>query len=147
MTVPVNAVNRLEAACRALEKRLAAAQCEGFAGLAENVRRAVLESERLVHVLDEMAAAGLKPRGAEGEPVTTDTVKETVRALRASVAVLAATTPEMLSSHYLKYVERARATMELALEVRRCGLARPPSRGDEWNPFREFSPWASNRLP
>ena len=120
------------------ERGLAEASTAGFRELCPSVRNAVIESERLVVVLDRLVRQGLRRPGS-GDPVAAADVKDAVKAVRQAVGRLAETTPAKFSDDYTQYNQRVRTLITVARSVLDRGLQAPPGPGelDEWQPFRE----------
>ena len=127
-------------AVRRARQALADANRDGFAGVEERIRHAVLGSERLVDVTERLAVQGLRPRSPEGAPVTPEEVQATVSGLRSAVGALAMATAVSLSTYYGRYVESVEALAALAERILASGLT-VASKGDsEWEPFRSRAP-------
>ena len=78
---PRDEVNR---AIQRAERGLAAASGEGFREVLKRVRQAVVDSERLVVVLDRVARQGLRPRGSSAQLPPSD-VQESIQPDRGPV--------------------------------------------------------------
>ena len=100
-------------------------------------RHAVVDSQRLVMVLDSLARQGLRRRGAT-DLLSPSEVQEPIQAVRAAVGRLASTTPSKLSSDYDEYNRRVEALIAAGRSVLGRGLAPVALEElDEWGPFRE----------
>ena len=102
------------------------------------MRQAVLDSERLVLVLDQVARQGLR-RLHSSDRVSQLEVETAIQAVRAAVGSLSKTTPLQFSADYRLYTERVNALVAVARSVLDRGLD-PPVKVrelDEWKPFRE----------
>ena len=133
-----NPRDELQRAIQRTARGLAGASGEGFREVLMRVRQAVVDSERLVVVLDRLARQGLRPRGSS-PPLPPSDVQEPIRAVRATVGRLANTTPSKFSSDFDQYTQSVGAL----IAVGQCVLDRgvEPSvkleELDEWTPFRE----------
>ena len=132
-----NPRDELERAIKRAERGLAGASAEGFREVSERIRRAVVDSQRLVMVLDSLARQCLRRRGST-DLLSPSEVQEPIQAVRAAVGRLASTTPSKLSSDYDEYNRRAEALIAAGRSVLGRGLAPVALEElDEWGPFRE----------
>ena len=135
-----NARAELQRAIQRAERGLTAASAEGFREVPKRVREAILGSERLVVVLDQLVRQGFRRRQSAqpAQTLSSSEVAAAGQAVRAAVGCLAKTTPLRFSSDYKKYTEGVRALMAVAESVLEGGVEplRVPEL-DEWKPFRE----------
>ena len=133
-----NPRDELQRAIQRAERGLAGASGEGFREVSKRVRQAVVDSERLVMVLDRLARQGLRPRGSSDHLAPSD-VQEPIQAVREAVGRLANTTPSKFSSDYDQYNQRVRKLMVVGRSVLERGLeaSEKLEELDEWTPFRE----------
>ena len=133
-----NPRDELQRAIQRAEKGLSGAAGEGFREVLTRVRQAVLDSERLVAVLDRLVGQGLRRRSSDNF-IQPSEVQDAIGAVRAAVGALASTTPAKFSGDYDQYNQRARALIAIAQAVLDPGLDSPVKRQelDEWEPFRE----------
>ena len=133
-----NPRDELQRGIQRAEKGLSGAAGEGFREVLQRVRQAVLDSERLVAVLDRLVEQGLRRRGSDNF-VQPSEVQDAIGAVRAAVGVLASTTPAKFSRDYDQYNQSLRALIATGQAVLDRGLDSPVKRQelDEWEPFRE----------
>ena len=132
-----NPRDELERAIKRAERGLAGASGEGFREVSERIRRAVLDSQRLVMVLDSLARQGLRRRGST-DPLSPSEVQEPIQAVRAAVGRIASATPSKLSGDYDEYNRRVEALIAVGRSVLERGLAPVALEElDEWGPFQE----------
>ena len=125
----------LIASCRVLG--IAAASAEGFCEVLQRARHAVLESERLVRVRDQVARQGLR-RLRSSDRVSQPEVQTAIQALRAAVGSISRTTPLKFSADDRQYTDQVNALVAVARSVLDRGLDPPDDRElDEWKLFRE----------
>ena len=119
------------------ERGLAAASAEGFHQILERVRLAVLQSERLVVVLDRLVQQGFHRRH-RAKPVAPSDVEPVVQAVRLAVGAFAMTIPTKFSTDYKRYTEAVEALIKVGCVVLERGVASPVKVAelDEWKPFR-----------
>ena len=132
-----NPRDELKRGIQRAEKGLSGAAGEGFREVLQRVRQAVLDSERLVAVLDRLVD-GLRRRGSDSF-VQPSEVQDAIGAVRAAVGALASTTPAKFSGDYSQYNQCLRALIATGQAVLDRGLDSPVKRQefDEWEPFRE----------
>ena len=121
-------------ASRDAAEALAAAQVEGFLGLTDRVREAVVSSERLVQLLDQVAREGFSPTGAR-EPLPADEVLAATSVVRGTIGAIAMSTPSQFSTHFNAYTARVGELVALAQCVAAHGIEDPAPKADEWQPF------------
>ncbi len=132
--------DELQRAIARAEKGLSGASAEGFRELLKRVRQAVLESERLVGILDRLVRQGLR-RSGSATLVPHSEVQDALREIRAAVGSLAATTPAKFSADYERYNQAAKALIHVGRAAHERGLEPAAKLGelDEWEPFRQSS--------
>ena len=133
-----NPRDELGRAIQRAERGLAAASAEGFQELLRRVRQAVLQSERLVVVLDRLVLQGFRRRESTDSLAPSD-VEPALQAVRAAVGSVATTTPLKFSADYKRYTERVEALIEVGRKVLDRGVESSVNVAelDEWKPFRE----------
>ena len=133
-----NPRDELQRAIQRAERGVAAASAEGFREVLQRVRQAVLDSERLVLVLDQLIRQGLRRRQSS-DRVSSSEVEAAIDAVRRAVGSLSRTTPLQLSAVYGQYTERVDVLLAVARSILDRGLDPPVNvrELDEWKPFRE----------
>ena len=132
-----NPRDELQRAVQRAERGIAASSAEGFREILERVRQAVLQSERLVVVLDRLVQQGFDRR-QRAKPVAPSDVEPVVQAVRVAVGAFAMTTPTKFSTDYKRYTEAVEALIQVGRAVLERGVASPVKVAelDEWKPFR-----------
>ena len=92
----VNVRDELTRPMQRAERGLAAVSAQGFRDVSRRGRQAVLDSERLVVVLDRLLVQGFRRRGRK-EPVAPSAVDSAIEAVRAAVGAFAVTTASWFS--------------------------------------------------
>ena len=134
----VNVRDELTRAMQRAERGLAAVSAQGFREVSRRVRQAVLDSERLVVVLDRLVVQGFRRRGRK-EPVTAAAVEPAIQAVRAAVGAFAVTTAPRFSADYQRYAQAVERLVEVARSVLDRGVESPVNAVelDEWKMFRD----------
>ena len=98
----------------------------------------VLQSQRLVVVLDRLVLQGFRRRQST-DPLAPSDVEPAVRAVRVALGSLAVTTPLKFSADYKRYTELVEALIEVGRAVLDRGVESSlrVAELDEWKPFRE----------
>jgi len=89
---------------------------EGFRELPQRVRQAVLQSQRLVVLLDRLVLQGFRRRQSS-DPLVPSDVEPAIQAVRTAVRSLAGTTPLKFSADYKGYTERVEALIKVGRAV------------------------------
>jgi hypothetical protein len=129
-----NPSDGLQRAIQRAERGLSSPSAEGFREALKRVREAVLNSERLVAVLEQLLRYGLRRRQSH-DSVSPPEVEAAIRA----VGSLANTTPLKLSDDYKRYTDHVKALTAVGRSVLERGLKPSVDRRelDEWKLFRE----------
>ena len=119
------------------ERGLAGASADGFRHLFPRVRQAVLDSERLVVVLDRLVVQGFRKRGGT-DPLAPSHVEPAIQAVRSAVGALAMTTASRFSADYQRYAETVERLVAVGRSVLDRGVESPVrvAELDEWKDFR-----------